>query len=81
MPVAKESIAQTVIEYLKHKASGPIGSETDLFAAGVLDSMEVMEVIHFLETKFGVEIDPEEIAEENFRTAQAMAALVEGKIR
>ena len=79
--MTKENIAAAVIGYLKDKTQNKIEPDTDLFAAGVLDSMEVMETIHFLETKFGIEVDPEEIAEENFRTAAAMAALVEPKLR
>jgi acyl carrier protein len=81
MSLTREDIVLSATKYLKNKSDSVIEPETNLFNAGVLDSMEVMEMIHFLETEFKIEIEPEEIAEENFRTVAAIAALVEAKLR
>lgn len=79
MKPSHEAIVVSILDYLKTKTKEPVTPDTNLFSAGVLDSMEVMEMIYFLETKFEIEVDPEEIAEENFRTAEAIVAMMEKK--
>jgi acyl carrier protein len=52
-------------------------SETDsLLGTGIIDSMGVMEVISFLETEFGIEIDDEDVTEENLGSIRAISRYV-----
>jgi acyl carrier protein len=44
---------------------------------GVIDSMALMRLVAFLEEEFAVQIDDVDITEENFRTVQDIAQLVE----
>jgi acyl carrier protein len=44
---------------------------------GVIDSMALMRLVAFLEEEFEVQIDDVDITEENFRTVQDIAQLVE----
>jgi len=57
--------------------------ETDyaLVARGAIDSIELMEIILFLEESFGVTIDDTEIIPENFGTLGAIETLVKRKTR
>ena len=56
----------------------PIGSQSDLFAAG-LDSMGIMQLLLAIEERFGVAIDPADLSRDNFSTAEKIAALVAEK--
>ena len=56
-----------------------IADDTALIEDGYLTSLQTVELIMFLEEQFDVEIDPTEVDEENFRTLNDIAALVERK--
>lgn len=51
--------------------------DTDLLAAGLLDSFDIVNLVSQLEDTFGIEIDPRYIVPENFRTISAIAVLME----
>ena len=50
-----------------------------LVKRGVLDSIELMQVVEFVEKKYAVSIDDTEILPENLGSLNAIAALVERK--
>jgi len=52
-----------------------IEPSADLFDAG-LDSMAIMQLLIFLEDRYGVEIPPEAVTRENFSTVDSLAALL-----
>lgn len=54
--------------------------DTDIVESGQLDSMMVMDLVHFIETLCSVRLDPENIAPRNFRTAAALAKCVAGRM-
>jgi acyl carrier protein len=58
---------------------GDIFEDDDLLATGVIDSMGVMELISFVEEKFDVLVDDEEIVPDNFRSIAAVTRLVAAK--
>jgi acyl carrier protein len=45
-----------------------------------LDSMGVLELVHELEQRFGVEFDGEDVSAESFETLGSLTALVESKL-
>ena len=47
-----------------------------LLGSGIIDSMGVMEVIAFIETEFGVDVDDEEVTEENLGSIRAISRYV-----
>jgi len=53
-------------------------TEADFFEAG-LDSMGVMQLVMFLEERFAKKVEPDELSRANFRSGNALAALVNGK--
>lgn len=57
---------------------GDFGVGDDLFVAG-LDSMAVMQLLVVLEERFGVAFAVEDVTRERFRSAAALAELLEGK--
>jgi acyl carrier protein len=53
-------------------------TEPDFFEAG-LDSMGVMQLVMYLEERFGKKVEPTELSRDNFRSGSTLAALVNGK--
>lgn len=48
----------------------------NLFEAGILDSLRVVDFVMELEEEFKIEIDAQYVTEDNFKTKKAIAALV-----
>ena len=56
-----------------------IGSEESLFSCGVLDSMAFIQMIAFIEVKFGITVEDGEVIPENFETISQILAFVKKK--
>jgi len=57
----------------------PVGG--DPLAAGLLDSLAIEQLIAFIEDKFDVILDDEDLVEERFASLDAVAELVDAKRR
>ncbi len=70
-------------KYIKEntfKESELIKDETLIFQEGFFDSMGFVMLIDFLEQKFGVKTNDEDLIEENFESINAIHQYVEGKL-
>lgn len=74
---AGPGVAVEITAYLEKKAGGPVAHDTNLAEAGILTSMVAMEIVVFLESAFGIAIVGQDLKMANFRTVDAMVALVE----
>lgn len=50
-----------------------LDAETPLFSSGVIDSFAMIDLITFLESKFGIRIEPGDITLDNFDSVGRMA--------
>ena len=57
-----------------------VGEGEHLLEKGIVDSMGMVELITFLQDRFGVEPADEEITEENFATLRRIAGFVSRKL-
>jgi acyl carrier protein len=55
---------------------GSIDDDTPLWGQGIIDSIGLMELVAFLEERFGIQIDDEELTAENFRTVRTIEDMV-----
>lgn len=53
--------------------------DQDIFALGFMNSLFAMQLVLFVEKEFGISIGNDELELENFRTINAMTALIERK--
>ena len=51
--------------------------ETDPLFPDVIDSLGVMEVVDFVETTYAVEIGEDDLLADNFRSLEAISALID----
>lgn len=56
-----------------------IGADESLLDSGLLDSASILELVTFLESRFGIEIPDEELIPQNFDTINAIDTLVSTK--
>lgn len=57
-----------------------IGDGDDIFASGFINSLFAMQLVAFVEKTFGIEIDSDDLELDNFRSIDAISALVERKL-
>lgn len=65
MDIAGTVRAFLVDSFLYGQDSADLREDTSLLAAGHIDSTGVLEIIAFLESSFGVSVEPEEMVPEN----------------
>ncbi|MBA2679918.1 MAG: acyl carrier protein [Ktedonobacteraceae bacterium] len=53
--------------------------DQDIFSLGFINSLFAMQLVLFVEKDFGVDVNNEDLDIDNFRTINAIAALVERK--
>jgi acyl carrier protein len=75
MEVAAE-IIQFIEDSFLDGRRGAIGVDEDLLTGRVIDSLAVLQVLEFVDSRFGVALDLDEVTPENFQTVRAIAELV-----
>jgi acyl carrier protein len=76
LPVVREHIAAEMLR----RPGARIDEDADIIREGILTSLQTVELVMFLEERFGIEIDAEEVEEENFASLGTITALVERKL-
>ncbi len=74
-----DRIRQFITSELRPEGAGTIADTDQLIDQGIIDSFGIMALLGFLEEKFSVRIDGDELMPENFATLTAISAMVERK--
>lgn len=74
-------VAPEIREWLKENVTGgrEVADDEPLIENGVLTSLQTVELVMFLEERFGIVIEDEEFDEENFGSIEAISELVASK--
>lgn len=65
----------------KNKADENLTWDTELLSGGYVNSLFALEIVMFLEKEFKIRIKRRDINDDNFRTINNMAALVERLVK
>ncbi|MEU8069051.1 MULTISPECIES: phosphopantetheine-binding protein [unclassified Micromonospora] len=76
MSLADEITRYVVSEYLPGTAPEELDSSYDLLDTGVVDSLRLLQLIAWLGEHYRIPMDDLDISPDNFRSVDAMAALV-----
>jgi methoxymalonate biosynthesis acyl carrier protein len=81
MAVSTENVAAEIQVWLKENVTGgrEVSPDEPIIENGVLTSLQTVELVTFLEERFGIIVEDEEFDEENFGSVDAIASLVAGK--
>jgi acyl carrier protein len=74
-----ESIRRFLCEKLGIAEAARVDADAPLVRKGVVDSVELMQVVTFLEATYAISVEDSEIVPRNFRSLQAMADFVASK--
>ena len=78
--MVEDAIRQFIAEELSNNGAAQfLADDYPLLERQVLDSLGLFQLVGFLETEFGVEVDDEELVPGNFGTIGDIARLVDGK--
>lgn len=68
-----------VIEFIRNDIgyTGPLDPSMDLLEAQILDSFNVVQLAMFLQQRFQIELEGEDLVRSNLSTLAAIAALVD----
>lgn len=81
MPDTRSVIREFLINSDQPVDAVELDRSVDLLEDGILDSLGLMVVVQFMTEHYSVEFQPNEIIPENFKTVEAMAALVDRKLQ
>ena len=81
MAVSTENASVEIRGWIQENVTGSrdIPDDYPLIENGVLTSLQTVELVMFMEDRFGVTIEDEEFSEENFGAIRAIAELVASK--
>jgi acyl carrier protein len=65
--------------FLKGEDPSALRNDTPLISGGILDSLATLELVSFLEQRFGIQLEAHEVDAERLDTLTAIATLVQGK--
>ena len=66
-------------EFLPGEDPAALTDSTALVTTGILDSIAILKVVTFLESQFGITLEPHEAVVENLNTLSDIARLVTSK--
>lgn len=76
----EESVAAVVRDFigqeLVYGGEGNFDQDADLIERGAIDSMSLLRLVSFLEDRYHIEIQDEDLVPENFRSARAIEVFV-----
>lgn len=74
-------IAEDISAFLKDRfpalANKPLVAETQLLASGAIDSLGILELVTFLDERFGIELMDDDFDPANFETFGQLVAFAE----
>jgi acyl carrier protein len=80
MPTVEEQIRKFIAENILYSKEGfPYPDETSFLENGIVDSMNVMEIVMYAEETFGIDVKDEEIVPANFDSVRSLANFVRRK--
>lgn len=56
-----------------------VGHDEDLLAQDVIDSLGIVELVAFLESRYGIKVGDDDLLPENFNSVNSVVAFVESR--
>lgn len=77
--LTQDTILSALLPWLAtiiHNKSIKLDAQTLLIAQNLIDSMDLLQMVTWAETNYGISIDPDSMTPENFETPQKFAELL-----
>jgi Phosphopantetheine attachment site. len=72
---------QILLDYIREQLGyqGALGLDDDLLENRILDSFNIIELALFIQTRFGIELDADDLVRANLARLSSMISLIERK--
>jgi len=77
--IIKEVKEYIIREFADEADTGPITNTTPLLSSGIVDSISALQLVDFLETRFGFSFQAHEVDQDNLDNLQLIEAFVLAK--
>lgn len=81
MTTTNERIRQFVFEKFPASSKKELSDQASLIESGIIDSMGMLELVAFVESDFGIEVQDMDLTPENFESIQALSVFVKSQQR
>jgi methoxymalonate biosynthesis acyl carrier protein len=71
-----EAIRSGLLGFIERQSKSPVTADLDLFGSGLVSSLFALELVVHVEKAFGVTVGSHDLELDNFRTVDAITALV-----
>jgi len=76
----KSELRRFIVEnFLFGNTESPLGDDDSFMQKGILDSTGILEVVSFIEEKFGIAVDDQDLVPENLDSINNISAFVSRK--
>lgn len=72
-----DDVRKIVHSFFAERGKSVSSDSTDVFEAGIIDSMELMELLLHMEERHGISIDQEWMSVDNFRSIDAITETIQ----
>ncbi|HWM35609.1 MAG TPA: phosphopantetheine-binding protein [Streptomyces sp.] len=76
---SSNEVIQEVTDFLTAALRRPVGPDDDYFALGLADSLFALELVTFVESRFSLTVEVEDLDLDSFRTANRITRFVQRK--
>jgi len=77
----KSEIRNFIVEnYLYGQEDSEFIDDTSFLEKGLIDSTGVLELVSFIEDKYGISVDDDELIPDNFDSIQKLSVFITGKM-
>ena len=81
MSTQRSGIKETVREFISSSINiAGVNDDENLFESGIVNSLFAVQLMTFIEKTFAIEVGPEDLDVENFKSLNAMTAFVLRKL-
>lgn len=75
-----DELLKYISENFSPNSANSVDADTSLFQGQVLDSLNLVELITFVESRFGIKVAPSEVSIDNLDTVNSIAGFIERKL-
>lgn len=74
------AVREFIIENFLFGEDGRLADDTSFLDAGIIDSTGIIELVGFIESRFGIHVEDEELVPENFDDLRKIDAYLQKKL-
>lgn len=77
--VIEDRVREFVLQHFPLARKNGVKPEDKWLETGLVDSLGILDLVHFVENEFSIHVADEDLSPENFQSLAAVAAFVEAK--